>query len=127
MSPIGCGATYGRSAGLQFKCVSAAAAGAESVSHRCLSGGRVYWPTCNVVTWQRRLRSGYRVLAMGVKSPKVYIRDPGLAHALLGVPDYSALGPARAFLVTSASDRYVVAEGVEAIGLVEMMITLSAP
>jgi len=136
-----------------------------------------------------------------VKSPKVYIRDPGLAHALLGLPDYSALsghpvvgaswegfvienliaatpdgtvasfyrtaagaeidlvldipgrgrwvidikrglsarpdkgfhmaradlGPARGFLVTSASDRYVVAEGVEAIGLVEMMTTLSTP
>ncbi|MEK6629374.1 MAG: DUF4143 domain-containing protein, partial [Acidobacteriota bacterium] len=26
-----------------------------------------------------------------VKSPKVYIRDGGIAHALLGIPDYNAL------------------------------------
>ena len=134
-----------------------------------------------------------------VKSPKVYIRDGGIAHALLGIPDYNALAghpvvgaswegfvienliaaapdrtvpsfyrtaagaeidlvleipgrglwvidikrglsarpergfhsaredlnPARSFLVNSGNDRYAIAKGVEAIGLQEMVTTLS--
>ena len=150
----------------------------------------------------RRLRpfhhnTGKRI----VKSPKVYIRDGGVAHALLGIPDYNALSghpvvgaswegfaienliaaapdrtvasfyrtsagaeidlvldipgrglwvidikrglsarpekgfhiacgdlkPAKSFLVNSGNDRYAIAQGVEAIGLMEMMTTLSMP
>ena len=136
-----------------------------------------------------------------VKSPKVYIRDGGIAHALLGIPDYNALSghpvvgaswegfvienliaaapdrtvasfyrtsagaeidlvldvpgrglwvidikrglsarpgkgfhiargdlsPAKSFLVNSGNDRYAIAEGVEAIGLTEMVTALSMP
>lgn len=147
----------------------------------------------------RRLRpfhhnAGKRI----VKSPKVYVRDGGIAHALLGISDYNALSghpvvgaswegfaienliaaapdrtvasfyrtsagaeidlvleipgrglwaiditrgrsarpekgfhiargdlrPAQSFLVNSGNDRYAIAEGVEAIGLEEMVTTL---
>ena len=148
----------------------------------------------------RRLRpfhhnTGKRI----VKAPKVYIRDAGMVHALLGIPDYNALSghpvvgaswegfvienliaaapdvaiasfyrtsagaeidllleipgrglwaidikrglsarpekgfhiargdlrPARSFLVNSGNDRYAITEDVEAIGLEEMVTTLS--
>jgi uncharacterized protein len=40
----------------------------------------------------RRLRPFHRnALKRIVKSPKVYIRDTGIVHALLGVPDYNVL------------------------------------
>ena len=40
----------------------------------------------------RRLRPFHRNVAKRVvKSPKVYIRDSGLTHALLGLPDHNAL------------------------------------
>lgn len=40
----------------------------------------------------RRLRSfHHNATKRIVKSPKVYLRDSGLAHALLGIPDYNAL------------------------------------
>lgn len=149
----------------------------------------------------RRLRpfhhnAGKRI----VKSPKVYVRDAGIAHALLGIPDYNALsghpvvgaswegfvienlmaaapdrtvasfyrtsagaeidlvleipghglwvidvkrglsarpergfhiargdlGATRSFAVNSGHDRYPIAQGVEAIGLQELMTILSA-
>ena len=41
----------------------------------------------------RRLRPPYHanVKKRLVKSPKVYVRDSGLVHALLGIEDYNAL------------------------------------
>ena len=40
----------------------------------------------------RRLRPYHRNTGKPVvKAPKVYIRDSGLVHALLSIPDYNAL------------------------------------
>jgi predicted AAA+ superfamily ATPase len=70
-----------------------------------------------------------------VKSPKTYVRDSGLLHALLGIEDkhglttkprrgfYNSLEdlqPARAFVVYSGAERYPLGEGIEAIGVREL-------
>ncbi len=84
-----------------------------------------------------------------MKSPKVYVRDSGLVHALLGIEDYNALAghpvvgaswegfvienllsvaPDRtqaSFYRTSAgAERYPVSEAVQALGALEMAKTL---
>lgn len=84
-----------------------------------------------------------------IKSPKVYVRDSGLVHALLGIEDYNALvghpvvgaswegfvienllsvAPDRtqaSFYRTSAgAERYPVSEDVQALGVLEMAETL---
>jgi len=58
-----------------------------------------------------------------VKAPKIYVRDSGLLHALLGIVDYNAvedIQPNRSFVVYAGDERYSISEGVEAISVREM-------
>lgn len=69
-----------------------------------------------------------------VKTPKIYIRDSGLLHALLGIKDYEALtghpvfGESRedikatqSFVVYAGQEQYPIIEKIQAIGLTEIM------
>ena len=60
-----------------------------------------------------------------VKSPKIYVRDSGIVHALLGFNDREDLDPERSFVVYSGDDRYPKGDGIEVIGLDELASLLA--
>lgn len=68
-----------------------------------------------------------------VKSPKIYVRDSGLLHALLDISDHNELAghPVAgaswegAFVVYPGEERYPISETTEVVSLHEMCMILA--